>query len=396
MADRIPGSPLSIVIVGGGIAGLTAGLALARSGLPSVLIEQAEAFSEIGAGLQLSPNATRVLQRLGIDAALRASWHEPPRLDLLSGRDLRPLAHLALGEAAIRRWHSPYAVIHRADLVQSLSDALQDTGLCRVVPATRFSHSDRGLEGLAAIAGQPVDLTIGADGVWSQVRKTISRATDARFTGRVAWRLSVEQVALTRLGIDPARLTAFFGPQSHLVAYPLPRRAGVNMVAIADGRDRSREWSNAADGNEERDILLAKFARWSPALRSLLADASEPTSWPIYEHGQDVFGDGRRVALMGDAAHAMAPYAAQGAAMAIEDAFTLAESIVSSRGNLPDALSRYAAKRAPRIAQVRRRAALNRFAYHAKGPVRLARDLVLSLRSPESLAADFDWLYAGP
>jgi salicylate hydroxylase len=396
LADRTPGTSPSVVIVGGGIAGLTAGLALARHGLPSILIEQAEAFSEIGAGLQLSPNATRLLERLGIGAELRDRWHEPLRLDLRSGRDLQPLAHLSLGASAVRRWHSPYAVIHRADLIDVLAKALQDTGLCRIVAATRFRHSDQGLAKLESLAGQPADLVIGADGVWSQVRRAISPAADARFTGRVAWRLAVERAALAALGIDPDRLTAFFGPQSHLVAYPLPRRSSVNLVAIADGRERSRDWSNAAGSAIDRDVLLKTFARWSPALRSLLADASQPTSWPIYEHGQDVFGDGDRVALIGDAAHAMAPYAAQGAAMAIEDAFLLADLIASPGSHAAEALSRYGATRAPRIGQVRRRAAFNRFAYHAKGPVRLARDLVLSLRSPESLAADFDWLYAGP
>ena len=395
MAGKPPGSTLSIAIVGGGIAGLTTGLALARHGIPTVLFEQAAAFSEIGAGLQLSPNATRILGRLGVDAALCELWHEPPRLDLRSGRDLRPLAHLPLGPAARRRWHSPYAVIHRADLVAVLAQALEKTGLCRLLPATRYSDSDNPFERLAELAGHPIDLIIGADGVWSQMRKSIAGADDARFTGRVAWRLSLEPSALAKLGIETDSLTAFFGPLSHLVAYPLPRRASMNLVAIADGRERSRDWSNTAGVAAERDILLARFARWTPVLRALLADASEPTLWPIYEHARAAFGDGRRIALVGDAAHAMAPYAAQGAAMAIEDGFTLADSVASSDGNLAEALARYAGKRAPRIAQVRRRAALNRFAYHAKGPARLARDLVLSVRSPESLAADFDWLYAG-
>lgn len=363
------------VIVGAGIAGLTAALALARRGISSSLLEQTERLEPVGAGLQLSPNASRLLRELGLEAALEAVWHEPDSIRLVSGLDLRQIAEVPAGARARQRWGAPYGVLHRADLQQVLLEAVGRCDLIDLKLGNRFVPDESLL--------QDADLVVGADGVWSAVRGTMPAAGSPRFTGHLAWRLNVAAGRVSGFA-DPDLLTAFIGPDCHLVCYPLKRHGTVNLVAIVKGPERDAsdtiEWNHAAS-----------FRRWDRRLRRLLSEAELLGCWPVYESPRTVWHAGNKV-LIGDAAHAMTPYAAQGAAMAIEDAYALA-ACAADCADLPAALSRFATLRTERIEKVRRRAAFNRFAYHARGPFRLGRDIILSLRPPESLAADFDWLY---
>lgn len=367
------------VIVGAGIAGLTAALALARHGISSTIVEQAELLEPVGAGLQLSPNASRLLRELGLEPALGAVWHEPDVIRLVSGLDLRQIAEVPAGAQARQRWGAPYGVLHRADLQEVLLEAVGRSDLIDLKLGSRFAPNDALL--------QDADLIIGADGVWSAVRGSMPAAGPPRFTGHLAWRLNVAAGRLSGLA-DPDLLTAFIGPDCHLVCYPLKRHGTVNLVAIVRGAERN------ADNGRRRGIEwdhAASFRRWDRRLRRLLSEAELLGCWPIYESPRTAWNAGNKV-LIGDAAHAMTPYAAQGAAMAIEDAYALA-ACVADGADLPAALSRFAALRTDRIEKVRRRAAFNRFAYHARGPFRLGRDIILSLRPPQALAADFDWLY---
>ena len=190
--------------------------------------------------------------------------------------------------------------------------------------------------------------------------------------------------------MDKASVTAFLGPSSHLVCYPIRENAAFNIVAIVSGSSASRDWGSA--GNKaQREQMLRGFSGWNNTILKMLEAQDQASFWPLYEMKGGRWHNGRDTILIGDAAHAMMPFAAQGAAMAIEDAFELA-GMLSARSPA-EAFELYEKHRAPRIARLRQRAAFNQFAYHARGPIRMARDLVLSLRPPQSLAADMDWIY---
>lgn len=371
-----------ITIVGAGIAGLTLALALARHGRASLILEQAERLTEVGAGLQLSPNATRILVKLGLAEALAPVMHRPAGVDLVGGASLRRLATVPLGPFAERRWGAPYGVIHRADLQAVLLAAVKSEPRCRLELGIRVAQSGEHR------ASAPL---VAADGVWSSARARLAGAAAPVFSGQVAWRFLVEAERVAAL-LSPGNVTAFLGPGSHLVAYPVRGGSHVNMVAITSGRDPGRSWSVEGNARDRAD-LAARFARWHKDVLHLLSRPARLTYWPLYTVADGRYFDGRGTVLIGDAAHAMPPYAAQGAAMAIEDAFELADAMTGRPSDTAAAIHGWEARRRARVARVRSRAAFNHFAYHARGPIRLGRDLVLSLRSPESLAADLDWLY---
>lgn len=377
----------TVAIVGAGIAGLTAALCLARKGIRVHLLEQAGRLEEVGAGLQLSPNATTVLATLGLLPALESQWLEPERVVLASGRTLNPLTAVPVGVDARRRWHNPYGVLHRATLQSVLLDAVRADPLIRLDLGARIARYDRAA--LAAAIGAQPDLTIAADGVWSTMRTAVPGAAPARFSGYIAWRFSVPFASAPRF-LDASCVTAWVGPSAHLVAYPLLEARAFNLVAIHRGPAGRHAWSTPPKAGAA--LRVDAFSGWNEALLALLRNADAPLAWPLYECGDGRWFDGNGLILIGDAAHATTPFAAQGAAMAIEDAAELAAA-VAGRADTSIALAAFEETRRKRLRRVRARADFNRFAYHARGPIALARDAVLALRSQASLAADFDWLY---
>ncbi|MDQ0320150.1 salicylate hydroxylase [Pararhizobium capsulatum DSM 1112] len=367
-----------IMIAGAGIAGLTAALSLARKGFTVAIFDQAQALSEIGAGLQLSPNATRILDKLGLLPALETVWRLPESVSLADGRSLRTIATVPCGRFARERWGAPYAVLHRGDLQRVLLDAVKAEPLCTL------------RMGETVDAGRPPEgyrLLLGADGVWSKTRKRLETAGISKFSGNIAWRMTLREADLPG-SLDARRVTAFLGSGAHLVAYPLTA-SRFNLVAISKGAAENENW---ATNVTDRDELAHALSGWHPDLRGLVLNAPEITRWPLHEVTEGSWHHSGHTILIGDAAHAMMPFAAQGAAMAIEDAFELAH-FLSEISDQQAALAAFSQHRRPRIARVRSRGAFNRFAYHAAGPFRLGRDIMLSLRRPENLAADFDWLY---
>lgn len=393
-----------ILIAGAGIAGLTAALAFAAKGFPVSIFERAAVLEEVGAGLQLSPNATRILRELDVLDALQATAVQPDAVVLRRAASLQELARVRLGGWAAERWGAPYLVSHRADLQRAVLDAVRSNSEIELVTSAHvddFALDAQGASLIVERAGARTThrglLVVGADGVWSTLRAHAGDVGKSRFIGQLAWRRTIPADAPEMrelLAFCPGvAVNAFLHPGFHMIAYPVRGGREINLVAFTKFRREMKEgWSRAADLPLLREALAATH----PALRGLAAGADHWTVWPI--HVADLDGawiDPAGLALIGDAAHAMTPFAAQGAAMAIEDAWTLANAVdkASGKPGLASALTDWSVARRRRVLRVARRGALNEFAWHARGPVAIARDAFLRLRSSESLAADLDWLY---
>lgn len=389
-----------ILIAGAGIAGLTAALALARDGHAVRVFERAPDLSEVGAGLQLSPNATRVLASVGVSGPLVGAASAPEGVVLRRGHAMRKLTEVPLGEKAAQRWGSPYLVIHRADLHAALTTAARQQPLIEITTGATvadYCTHPRGVTLSVDRAGRVDEivggLLVAADGVWSRLRAHVPGAGTSAFTGHVAWRATVpsDGALAQSLGdlLDPAHVTAFMAPDVHLVAYPISAGRRINLVGLMRGQDYGQKWAASADPSP----FIAVMDKASPALGRMAREAGPWVAWALHAVGPGAWQDGKAVALIGDAAHATTPFAAQGAAMAIEDAGVLARTLRDANGDPAAALPRWEAERKARVAKVVKRGAFNHFTWHARGPVALARDAVLKLRKPDRLMADFDWLY---
>jgi salicylate hydroxylase len=397
MSNAAPQRSRQIIIAGGGIAGLTAALAFAAQGFPVRLFERSPAPQEAGAGLQLSPNATRILDRLGVLDRLRPVSIRPEAVVLRRASDLREMARVPLGDAALARWKSPYLVLHRADLHAALLAAvarqpdieIQNGATVRDVAfhpmgVTASVDIDGGIHEVGGM------LLVGADGVWSMLRRLAGSLAPGGFSGRIAWRATVRGDGIADDLIRRDQVTAFLHRKAHLIAYPIRGGDAVNLAAFTHGASPGDSWSNG----REHQPLLDGLAGSNDRLLNLIRDAAPWTVWPIHTvdpHAPWI--NARGAVLIGDAAHAMTPFAAQGAASAIEDAWVLAQNIAAQPAALAIALQRYEAARRSRVIAVARRGRLNEFAWHASGPVALARNLFLKMRGPQRLASDLDWLY---
>lgn len=397
-----------VVIAGAGIAGLTAALALGERGYVVQLFEQSQRLEAVGAGLQLSPNATRLLHELGVLDRLRCAAVQPEAVVLKDAATLRELARVPLGQAAERRWGAPYLVAHRADLQSALSGRVAEFPNITLAMGAHVSGVATGGHGVTATLetnGRTVQsqgfLLIGADGVWSSVRTAFDRSIGAasqrsRFSGELAWRTTVAAdsaagQAFAAVGATDS-VTTFLHPGFHMVAYPVSKGHAYNLVAFTRGERIAEGWSGRADPG----ILASAMHGTAVGLARLAETAAPWLTWPLHtvEHRLP-WTMPAGIALIGDAAHAMTPFAAQGAAMAIEDASTLAACLADFPGDPPRALVVWEKLRRQRIARVARRGELNHLAWHAAGPVAIARNLFLKMRSADRLAADLDWLYGG-
>ncbi|TGQ66592.1 MAG: FAD-binding protein [Mesorhizobium sp.] len=395
-----------IVIAGAGIAGLTAAIAFAGRGYDVRIFEQAQRLEAAGAGIQLSPNATRILRQLGVLEHLLPKAIRPEAVVLKDAATLRELARVPLGQSAESRWGAPYLVAHRADVQAALMARVAESPGIELVTGARVSAIAAGPSGVTVtteVGGERVStdgfLLVGADGVWSSTRKLAgsrggSDSTGSRFSGELAWRATVAAdsaagQAFAAIGATDCA-TTFLHPGFHLVAYPVSGGNAFNLVAFTRGERIAEGWSGYADPG----ILSAAMRRTAPALAKVAVLAGPWTAWPIHTvDPKQRWAKPPGIALIGDAAHAMTPFAAQGAAMAIEDAATLAGLVADFPGDASQSLAIWENLRRPRIERVLKRGALNRLAWHAWGPIAVARNLVLATRSAEKLAADLDWLY---
>jgi salicylate hydroxylase len=392
---------LSIAVVGAGIGGLTAALALARQGHAITLVERRTGFSEVGAGLQLSPNASRILLGLGLGAALRRVATEPQRVVVRAIRAGKTIGQVALGPFMRERFGAPYWVVHRADLQTILLDAVRSDPSIRLVMGRNVEAVEDGeiqarltwTSAGGARDAVAADMIVGADGVWSKVRQALGDRTPPAFRGTIAWRATLERKAA------PAELAGnetglWLGPQGHVVHYPIAGGRLVNVVAIERSPAPVEGW--AAPGN--RDELLQHYASAAPALRTLLSRPQEWLRWSLFDHPAGRLAKGR-IALLGDAAHPVLPFLAQGAALAIEEAATLAfllgqgAFLGQDRPDVPQTLAVYETQRLARANRVQKEARKNGRIYHAGGVVAFGRNQVMRHLGPEGMTQRYDWLY---
>ena len=397
-----------VVVAGGGIGGLACALALAREGVQVDLLEQAAAFGEVGAGLQLGPNAVRVLNAWGLTDALCASAAFPGALHVRDAHSASPLGHLRLGAMSRAHYGQPYATLHRADLHSLLLEAVQHERRVHLHLDTRLAGYEEGPTGVnVACENETVfeaDALIGADGLWSRVRAEMLGAQPARVSGHLAYRGMVAAEDLPGVMREPL-VTAWLGPHLHVVHYPVRRGEWFNVVAVVEGMlgrghggppgSDPQSWSHEA----RQADLLRTIGPVCQDLKAMLDRVPEWTLWalndraPLSSAAEHAKG---RVALLGDAAHPLRPYLAQGAAMALEDAWTLGRLVGAAGGgpDWPGLLARYADTRWQRNARVQSRSQRNGTIFHASGPLRWARNVSMALLG-ESLI-DNPWLYSGP
>ncbi|ESR25146.1 FAD-dependent monooxygenase [Lutibaculum baratangense] len=381
----------SIGIVGAGMAGLSAALALARIGVRSTLFERAPTFEEVGAGLQISPNASRVLIALGLGDRLTAASVRPTGIGLRRGDNGRPLAHIPLGPTAESRWGAPYLVVHRADLQEMLVDAVRGRAEITLEQAEAVTDVTGGEPYEIVADGTrhgPFDAVIGADGLWSTVRGITLGTEPPRYSGKVAWRTTVPPAALPA-GLDPLETGTWLGTDAHLVHYPVRGGSETNIVAVTT--DRWREPGFSAPGDPQE--LLRRFAGWDQRALDLLRSAPGWTKWALADRDPVRRWGKGAITLTGDAAHPMLPFLAQGASMAIEDAWVLAACFQQSPDTPAAAFRRYEAARAERVARAQRTARRNGEIFHMGAIMSRARDAALKVLPKEQLLSQWDWLY---
>jgi salicylate hydroxylase len=391
----------TIIVAGAGIGGLTAALALAAKGFRVVVLEKAERLEEAGAGLQLSPNASRILVELGLQPRLASRAVMPDAINIMSAREGGEIARLPLGEAASFRAGAPYWVVHRADLQAALQAHVNDNPDIELRLGCQFDDVTSHAKGLTVVQrsgdARRQELAvalIGADGIWSAVRNHLFPDVQPQFSGLIAWRGTLDATALPREYTAP-RVQLWMGPNAHLVAYPISGARQINVVAIVPGTWNRPGWSAPGGTNEIKDAFASP--RWPPTARMLIGAVDEWRRWALFTVPDIGDWSEGAIALVGDAAHAMLPFAAQGAGMAIEDAAVLAKALSDSAGEniagIPAALKRYGRLRRARVLQVQRAARRAGRIYHLTGPLALARDLTIKAMGPKRVLARQDWIY---
>ena len=385
-----------ILVAGGGIGGLAASLALARTGAQVGLIERAAQWSEVGAGIQIGPNVTRILQDWGLASELAQVAAFPSQLQARDARTGQVLGSLPLAARAERLYGAPYACIHRADLHALLFAAAARHGVDVQLGQSCSSMvvQDEGVALQTEQGGQwSAGLLVGADGLWSRTRAALGLHDTPRFSGHLAYRALLPQAALpAHLRTD--QVTVWMGPRLHVVHYPVQGGRGLNVVAIVHGGlpADAQSW----DAQAQSDSLFQALGPVAADLRERLEAMSGWRLWALHDRAP-LSGPAQmasaHVALLGDAAHPMRPYLAQGAGMAIEDAHALAHAWAGV-GSVPERLQRYAQARWQRNARVQARAIRNGEIFHAQGPVAWGRNTAMRLLGERVM--DVPWLYAGP
>ena len=389
-AGRTATEPLAIA--GGGIAGLATALALSNHDLEAIVLERANAPRELGTGLQLGPNAVRCLDRLGLGTALREVAVRPGALELRSADDGRLIAAMPLGEECERRHGAPYCVLSRTALHRILTSAARDAGV-DIRYRSDVGDFDVGRGGVEIVprGAPPVRgrALIGADGIGSRVRAIAVPGMAVRAASATAWRATVEAEPETKM---KSTVTAWLAPGFHAVSYPIDRRGTVNLVVVAPARSPlGEEW----DAPGDRQALAALTRSATRALGELIEAAPQWRAWPLRDAPEPAPPCLGPVTLLGDAAHPMLPYFAQGAAMAIEDAVVLGDALANDAALPEISFRRFERLRSSRLRRVMAASRRNGRIFHMSGLAAMARNLALRSSPADALLARFDWLYGG-
>jgi len=393
----------SILIVGGGIGGLAAALACAEKGAKPVVIERTSQFSEVGAGVQMGPNVTRTLFSWGLETALQSVVFVPQKLQVKDSQSGNSLGTLPLGSTSVAAYGAPYVTVHRADLHQVLLQRVESSGAAELRLNCEIESVHDSANGLSLsrqdlksglVESIQAEALVGADGLWSSVRNYVLPSMPPRQTGMVAYRALLPMQALPEK-IRTQDVTVWVGPNLHAVVYPVRGGAYLNVVVIVQASPpvSLSDWDHAANKQD----LMQSLGSIHPEFNEILEAVPAWRLWPLCDRqplsGALQMAKGH-VALLGDAAHPMRPFLAQGAGMAIEDAAALAQCWARLDLPLAQRWQSYAQMRWARNAKVQKRAIRNGQIFHMQGPMRWGRDLAMRLMGASLM--DVPWLYAGP
>ena len=384
----------TVYIAGAGIAGLTLALALARLGVRVVVLEKTSQLQTEGAGLQISPNARKILNELGLNDALNKHGFATQGIDIYPFKRPTPLISLTLGTQIEKRFGAQYMVIHRADLADILY------GACQTHSTIEFQFGVRGFDMEAHQKGLSLTLEykdgqfhnvrpfafVGADGVHSATRRAIMGGPEAIYSGYVAWRALIP-ASLMEGQFDLTKTSLMWGPGYHIVAYPHPNRHVINIALFS-----KEKLSGYAQTKIVQSPLIPKVGFSCKRTKTIIYAAEGGwKKWPLFAAKTSQWHKGP-IGLIGDAAHAMLPYQAQGAAMAIEDAGVLA-ALLASASNATEAFATFQSLRQTRVNRVVKTSATNGRIYHMEWPFSLARDVVVSLQGPTAHLKRLAWIY---
>jgi salicylate hydroxylase len=392
-----------MIIVGGGIGGLAAALACGQAGARPQVLERAATFSEVGAGIQMGPNVTRTLHAWGLAEDLQEIGFVPGKLDAKDTQTGQIIGTLRLGQRSLDTYGAPYFTVHRADLHRVLLKKIMSSGQAELRLDSEVEGLQQNADGIQ-ISGTnlPASLTelfksaamVGADGLWSKTRQFVVPPTAPRVTGLLAYRALVPMQSIPeKLRLQDVNV--WVGPRVHAVLYPVKCGEYLNLVVVVQGPPPASldDWDHA--GNKQD--LEAAMGPIHADLRNMLAAVPAWRLWPLCDRppikGPHEMAKGR-IALLGDAAHPMRPFLAQGAGMAIEDAAELARSWARADLQVEDRLQMYAQARWARNAQVQQRSIRNGQIFHLQGPLRWGRNAAMKLMGEPLM--DVPWLYAGP
>lgn len=383
---------MTILITGGGIGGLCTAIALDQLGIRSHIFEQAEDFSEVGAGIQIGPNGMRILKHWGMTELLKNKGASPEAIQIFDGLTGHKLNRVPLGEVAQQRYGAPYKVFHRAELQIALLEKARSLPNIEITMGFRtkeFIEHDDDIA-IHSISGeeQRGRLLVGTDGLWSSIRQQMYPGITPTFYGKSAWRAIISREEAPA-PFNKLETGLWMAPNAHLVHYPVMGGDAINVVAVITEKFDKEGWTSPGPSDE----LLAHYANWNETPRDFLNNITGWQKWALFGLKHLPSWSNGRVTLLGDAAHPPIPFLAQGGVMAIEDAYILAKEIDLYGDDYAAAFREYENQRRSRAYHVMDTAHKLGKIYHMKGFMRHARNAVLTRKNPDKLLANYDWLY---
>ena len=390
MSERLP-----VIVIGAGPGGLATAIALAHKDIPVLLLERGTLPNEVGAGLQISPNASGLLKSWGVWSMLEEQAVTPDFIRIQSGVSGNELTEISTKEIS-SRYNAPYMVVHRADLQNALHHRASQMDLIEILDnceMREITETSDHVEVRCKLANGEQRFfrgaaLIGADGVWSRIRTDYVGSSSAAYSGKTAWRTTLP-IQMAPSSMDCGNVGLWLAPNAHLVHYPIVGGHMMNVVVIVKDDWNEEGWNMPGDSK----WLNQRFARWPREIRELLVEREDWLKWALCGQDPNQPWTKGKVTLMGDAAHAMLPFMAQGAVMALEDAAILARAIDEVKGPTDIRLKAYERARKPRVCKVVNKARRNGEIYHLDGLLATARNMTMRMMPKQRLLSQFDWIY---